>query len=207
MSGQKHLDNRSRIDYGNSMTSTQTLTPLELDQEQMADAVCTLIARYRCTLPDGRELRLVVERQDGNPMDEINGMEALGRVAWVHKDRDTGRDAPRPAGFDGDAVKLSCSGYALEGKVWWQPLFEVWGLERSVWHADAELRNKEIGNIKRLLEDGFQQVGVKLYETLTDSLGHAHTVKVAESWLAGIDSVDDDEYMVEVVTERIQELS
>lgn len=172
------------------MTSTTT-NPLELDQQQMGD----LIHKYRCELPDGREVRLVVEREDIDPMTLINDADCWGKVGWNGKDRDTGRDG-RPAGFTGAARKLRIFGYVMEGIIWWEPYREG----HKVYDTPDDL-----AAVRRLLEEGFQQVGVKLYETLTDTLGHAHKVKVAEHWLGGIDALGDG-HLAEIIGDLLAEL-
>lgn len=118
----------------------------------------------------------------------------------------------RPPEMDGSARKIEVDrGYW----VWWQPADHLkspkrwaraWsdaGTEPPVSYADALRQHVELAT--ELLRYGFKQVGLELRETLTDSLGHEHSVTIETAWLGGIDSLGDG-YLAEVLGELVDEL-
>lgn len=139
-------------------------------------------------LEDGRRLRVrVVADEDAS----VNDYDCYGRIAWVEKDRDYGRDKPRPEGFDGRAHKLST--YHGE-RFWWQPPWDM-GMP-----ADDLARSR--GQIVELVEYGFHGIILELLDG-EDAYHRPIVVDVASLW--GIDDVGS-EYVREIVGELVGEL-
>jgi hypothetical protein len=150
-------------------------------------------------LPDGRTLRLLVEGTDVPAMDQINGCDTYGRVAWPVRNRypemHNGAPDHRPDDFDGAARKLYPNGWHTQGTVWWQP-------HPTTVAAGPEALEREAEEMTRLLGDGFVYVVLELLDG-TDAYGHPIVVD-AES-LAGVDRATDD-YLAEIVEELRAEL-
>jgi hypothetical protein len=87
-------------------------------------------------LPDGRTLRLRIEADlDTNLFEQPN--EAYGKVAWVERNRSTGRPYPRPDGFDGSAEKL----YTSRSPYWWQPPKDIIDRDKARQLVKGRARN------------------------------------------------------------------
>lgn len=99
----------------------------------------------------------------------------------------------RPDGFDGAAVKIRLR----DGFVWAQPRFEVWGLTRAAWHADADMRRQEIARARTLLEDGYVTVTV----TMTDQAGD----EVARASLSSIECDAASDYIGSITSELVEQ--
>lgn len=164
--------------------------------DRVADLLAQLIEDGdTVALGDGRTLVLHVERDDIDPLTLINDADCWGRVAWDRPNRDTGQSV-RPDGFTGAARKFSLYGYALEGTVWWEPY-------REGHHVVDD--PETVAYMRELLAEGFQQVGLELRETLTDSQGHEHAVTVDTAWLGGTDSLGNG-FLREVLGDLLAEL-
>lgn len=170
---------------------------MNLTETQMADVLADLTDDGDVYVFDGTRysLTLHIEVDDITAMEHINDADCWGRVEWAKVDRDTGY-CTRPRHFTGAARKLTINGWHMEGEVWWEPYREGHKV-----YDDPET----IAYMRRLLGDGFRQVGVTLHEIVSDSLGHPHTVVVASDWLCGIDSLDNG-YLADVIDGRIAEL-
>ena len=72
------------------------------------------------TLDDGRILRLRIEPDEWQDISDFG--DCYGMAAWTEKDRCTGRDKPRPQGYDGRAQKLRLH---HGNKLWWQPPADI----------------------------------------------------------------------------------
>lgn len=114
----------------------------------------------------------------------------FGRLQWVGTDRDTGRPAPRPDGFDGRARKLQ-SGRG--DPIWWQP--------------PADVADDDLGTLGRtildLLEFGYVGVIVERLDG-TDAYGQPIVSAVASLW--GIGGLDDEAEVAEVIGDLLTEL-
>lgn len=124
-------------------------------------------------LDDSRRLRLLIEPDDISPMDEINGCDAYGKVAWVERSRDYTHAAPRPEGFDGSACKLWT---AAGDQFWWQPYRDG---------KDVADTPEERQLIRDLMSWGFSYVAVVLEKRC--DFGHWHEVE--HHGCGGCDSV------------------
>ena len=141
-------------------------------------------------LPDGVTVTLIVrpdEYQSG--MDYINGMDCMGKVAWVddRRNRYSDNPAPRPDGFTGAARKIT-TGYG--DSYWWEPYREghtvYWDREQQ----DA---------VRDLLMYGPYEIALK-FRKRCECCGTVNTIH--EQWLGGIDSA---EYAAECVAELFDE--
>jgi hypothetical protein len=149
-------------------------------------------------LPDGRTLRLRLEATDETAMDQINGCDAYGRVAWPvwYRYPEThGAPDHRPDDFNGAARKLHPNGWHMTDPVWWQPC-------PTTVAAGPEALEREAEEMTRLLGDGFHCVVLELLDG-TDAYGHPIVVDVES--LSGVDRATDD-YLAEIVDELRTEL-
>lgn len=168
------------------------LTPVEILARDLVAGDPSPGAPASLTLADGRTLVMVVDRDDANPMDDMGEGFWTGRVEFGTRNPYTGYDQ-RPDGMDGRARKLQTHG---GDSIWWQVPADV--PDGSV---PAMARN-----IADLLEYGYLEVGVKLRETVTDSIGGTHTVTVREAWLGGIEPFLDRWYLADVAADLIAEV-
>ena len=141
-------------------------------------------------------LVLRIEPDDTSAYDHINDADCWGKLEWARNDPYSGRSR-RPDHFDGKARIVE---HDSPHTLWWQPTPEVWGTPKP-WNFDADF-----AEVRRLLHDGFYQVGLKLRERVTDSWGHAHTVTVDQQWLGGIDSLDNG-CLREIVGDLLHDLA
>lgn len=149
----------------------------------------------RVTMEDGRELRLrVVPDEYTSIMDEQGEGVWCGRLAWPHHNRETGRDE-RPSDMDGGA-RLIRYGRGHDA-IWWQVPADLLRGEGDLAAVESAIRD--------LLEYGYSQVGVELWETVTDSRGTEHQVKVADAWVGGCYAVDE-ELVADLVAEVLAEV-
>jgi hypothetical protein len=81
------------------------------------DAFCDGVTIER----DDLRYRFKVEPDDISSMEYINGMDALGRVAWPVSNRYTGSEE-RPPDFTGAARKFGPTPY--HDTIWWEPYRE-----------------------------------------------------------------------------------
>lgn len=145
-------------------------------------------------LPGGRVLVLKVEPDDDlSIMDEQGEGMWCGRLSWPVRNRETGRDE-RPRDFDGGArlIRFGC-GYDA---IWWQVPKDL--LDGT---SPAESLDMTERAIVRLLEEGYVQVGVQLWEVVTDSRDQEHRVMVDDAWIGGVDEV-----YPELVEELVEEV-
>lgn len=141
------------------------------------------------TLPDGRRLRLTVERDDCT---SINDFDCYGKAdKFSHDWRDMQR--PRPEGFTGAARRLEIDRGVW---IWWEPYRD----ESKVYDSPEDVRLA-----RDLLHYGFSRVGVMVLEPLTDSQGRIHWCEVDSKWLHGIDDATGD-YLAEVVADLTWEV-
>jgi hypothetical protein len=166
----------------------------ESDMTSLLHLATELVAAERVTLADGRLLRLC---RDHDTDTSINDYDCYGRVEPVREQPHSYRDAPRPEGFDGAAVKIID---AWGDRWWWQPTLELWGTPRAEWHADAERRRREIDNVRDLLTWGFGILRVELCQG-TDAYGRPIVVDYAT--VGGIEPFGDD---TDVVADLLAEL-
>lgn len=131
-------------------------------------------------LPDGKRITLLIRPDEyaGDWNDQMDA-ECFGTVEWtsVH-DGDFG--APRPRGFDGSARKI-ITDYPMV--CWWQPpTAKVIG---TVWTTE-QWREQTAYVIERVTY-GWSQVGVRVSEVITDSIGQEHRVTLDTAWCGGVD--------------------
>jgi len=143
-------------------------------------------------LRDGRTLRLRIEPDDTNYMDDPD--EFYGTVAWVERDRDTGYDKTRPAGFGGTARKLLANRHG--DRVWWQPPTD--GPTPGTPEFD-----KMSEHLQALLEFGYVGVILEVLDG-TDAYNRPIVTKAQSLWR--IESDYDPEYLAEVVRDLANEL-
>jgi hypothetical protein len=143
------------------------------------------------TLPDGKIVRLHI---DYDPWTTINDFDCYGKVSDrsypYHGDLVF---TPRPQGFTGAARKLQVD---RDQWVWWEPYRE--GHKVHDTPADVAL-------VRRLLHEGFLEVGLTLHEHLTDSRGNTHLVEIDRRWTGGVDSLDNG-HLADVVSELARDL-
>jgi hypothetical protein len=141
-------------------------------------------------LTDGRRLRMRIEvDQDAS----INDYEADGRVEWT---RDNSYGSQRPADFTGRARNLD---HSFGSTLWWEiPAPEMIG---DVW-TDAEMRSQE-ARIRKLVEYGFSVVTLEL---LDGADAYGRPVVTQYQRLGGIDSVDNGEYLTELVRDLLAQM-
>jgi len=138
-------------------------------------------------MDDGRSLRLRIETDPDTTVSDYP--DAYGRVAWTTRDPYRYNDAPRPAGFDGKARKMSTQ----SASYWWQPPEDV----------PADQVDSLASLVRDLVNYGFSAVIVELLDG-SDAYGRLIVVDVASLW--GIDSLDDG-YLATVVADLVDELT
>lgn len=175
------------------MTTTTPLPPVKDLAAALVDRDPSYGAPVSVPLPDGQSLRLSIEPDETDPLEDMGEGFWTGPVAWVERDRWTGRDAPRPDGFDGRARKLQVGN---GDAVWWQVPDDV----------PAESVGPMGDAIRDILEYGYSGYVLELRETVTDSTGGAHVVTVDTASLWGIEPFPDDSYLAEVVADLIREI-
>src|SRR5436190_12045436 len=131
-------------------------TVMNLTPEQLADVIADLTDDGDVYVFDGTRysLTLHIEVDDITAMEHINDADCWGQVEWAKVDSDTGY-CTRPRHFTGAARKLAINGWHMEGDVWWEPYREGHKV-----YDDPET----VADMRRLLGDGFRQVGVTLHE-------------------------------------------
>lgn len=147
------------------------------------------------TLPDGAVVRLSITPDDGDPFDDSD---TWGRVAPVKPHRYTVHNAPRPAGFDGNAEIVD----GRSDRYWWQPPAD--GPTR----ADAEAWRKMRYRIADLLEYGLKVVTLEVCRGY-DAYGRLIVVDVAV--LGGVDlfagDAESTAYLADIIRDLLSELS
>lgn len=160
-------------------TDRTELVELLSDAEYGAPKTATLNGvTYRCIIePD----------QDTSVMGDYD---CFGQMAWVERDRDTGREASRPVGYNGRARKL----HTPSGdRLWWNPPSDV---------ADKDL-DALASTICDLLEYGFVGIVVERLDG-TDVYGNGIAVAVASLW--GIESMATNEDKADVIGTLLSEV-
>ena len=120
--------------------------------------------------------------------------DVYGTFHYALNNADTGRDQ-RPAECDGAARKIWTS---RSYWMWWQPPADV------VKMPDA-LRSLAT-TVRELWETGFALVAVTVDETITDRLGHEHTVCTGSASLGAVEGADDAGYLADIVVGLLDEL-
>lgn len=123
---------------------------------------------------DGVTYVLGIVDGDESVIDYVNGMDALGRLAWPVRDRYTGREG-RPADFDGSAVKFGPTNTC--DTVWWAPYRDETGTVYNSAEDRAFMRD--------LLDYGTVAIFAKRMETCGCC---DHTAEIDVAWLGGIES-------------------
>lgn len=193
------------------MTSTATLT---FDQATI-DAACAALTHDGSVyqLEDGRELRLSIGYDEGT---RINDFDIWGRSEqYSHRYLYGESHTPRPDDMDGSARKIEVAQGAW---MWWQPADEYKSEKRWIaqWadHGGTppmpyeQAFREHIQEATDLLMWGFSVVGVCLYESVSDSRGHAHMVEVASDYMGGcVLDVLHPEYLVDALSQILPNLS
>lgn len=141
-------------------------------------------------LPNGRQLRLRIER---DPHTTFEDYDCYGAVGYGETDRNTGRPR-RPSGFDGNAEKMSVD----RGEpVWWQPPRGDYEVKRTD-PAFPAFREQ----VRRLAESGWSVVVLEVLDG-TDAYGRPIVVDVAS--LGAVDDVSPA-YLPDLLGEMVDEL-
>jgi len=146
-------------------------------------------------LEDGRQLRLkVVPDEDTSIFDEP----FWGEFQWVRGDSDYApARSRRPDEFDGNAEIIAKDHGSC---LWWQPPRGDYALSHGRGTPEfAEFRQ----SVKDLLEYGFCGVMLELLDGV-DAYQRPIVVEVESTW--GIDSLNNGEYLAEIVKELAGEL-
>lgn len=150
-------------------------------------------------LDDTHELRLRIEP---DPESSINDGDCYGRTErYCH---DYHERAPRPADMDGSARKIQVS----RGEwIWWQPADDLRSLKAWIKSGGdpgtyPEAYAEHLRMAERLLQDGFMQVGLEVWET--NERGYEYVID--STWLGGVDSLDNG-YLQDLLKEQIYELA
>lgn len=130
---------------------------------------------------NGRSLRLSIEPDQDT---SVNDYDSCGTIEWTNGDR--------PSNFTGLARIIERD---RGSNLWWQP-----------WDGATEQEATEfLPTLTELITYGFSVVGLHLTETITDSLGHDHTVTVDSTYLGGVDDTSPA-YLPSILSEMIHEL-
>lgn len=161
------------------MNSTTTA----LDDQEFGPLAAALAADGdEFELTDGRKLRLHIEPDWDT---DINDYDCYGKIEWSDNNH---HGSVRPDGFTGRAVVMDRNAHQT---LWWEAYEEL---------TEEEVRETE-PFVRRLIEEGFCQVGLVLIEVLHDSLGKTHEVEVSTAWMGGV-----DEFCSNVVGELLNQL-
>jgi hypothetical protein len=144
---------------------------------------------------DGMRFTFGQEYDDQGPIEYVNGMDALGTLAWPVRDRYSDRER-RPDGFTGAARLLSAT--QMHDAIWWEPYREG----KKVYDDPETVRF-----MRELLNWGV--IGVTLKVERRESCGHWHECAYESLW--GIESplchdgADGYAYLAEVYSDLISE--
>lgn len=133
-------------------------------------------------LGNGRSLRLSIEPDQDTSVNDDSV--CYGQVQWTNGDR--------PESFTGLARIIERD---RGSNLWWQP-----------WDGATEQQATEfLPTLVELITYGFSVVGLHLRETISDSLGHDHTVTIDSTYLGGVDDISSN-YLPEILSGMIHEL-
>lgn len=121
---------------------------------------------------DGLRFTFGQHYDDQGPMQYVNDMDALGKLAWPVKDRYTG-DERRPEGFTGAARKFGAT--QMHDTIWWEPYREG----HKVYDSPADVRF-----MRELLDWGVIGISVKVERI--EACGKWHEAAHESLW--GIES-------------------
>jgi hypothetical protein len=141
----------------------------------------------------GGFLRLVIGPDEFHSFDDDGDW--YGRVEWDDRRRtDYAGRRPRPDGFDGRARVIYRDG---GDRLWWQP--------------PADLADDVLDSFGRTLTElatyGWNYVAVERWETLTDSRGEEHAVRVDSDAVYGVDLVGSHDENAAHVRELVTDLA
>lgn len=147
------------------------------------------------SLPNGDTLHLTVEVDHDTSVSDFP--DSYGLVEYVASPWDSnGMRAERPKGFDGAAEKLNIQGDVY----WWQPTLETWGIDRSEWHSNHELRRSNRQAVKDVLAFGFTFLMLER-KGKCDCCGASKVKDYA--CLGGVEPLADESSIAEILRESL----
>ncbi len=141
--------------------------------EELTDIARDAFGDHHIVERDGLTYDFHVGSDDIAPMEYVNDMDALGRLAWPVVDRYTGREN-RPDDFTGAARKFGPT--QMHDAVWWEPYREG----HKVYDSP-----EEVTFIRDLLDYGVVYISLKVSK-VCESCGQLE--EITRDSLAGIES-------------------